>query len=75
MELVKYPATDAPETGTIDVVTECVPNAEITSSSLIVTCDSTGSWGTENPQCQCREDTVMVNENECSGRHMHTHVL
>jgi hypothetical protein len=65
--LVYYPATGAPESGTINVVTECVKNAEQTSNSMTVTCDSTGSWGNENPQCQCREGTMSVTENECTG--------
>ena len=72
MGLVKYPVTGAPQTGTINVVTECVPNAEQTSASLMVTCDSNGSWGNENPQCQCREGTVMVND-ECTGRYIYAY--
>ena len=67
MGLVYYPATGAPESGTINVVTECVKSAKQTSTSMTVTCDSTGSWGDENPQCQCREGTMSVNDNECTG--------
>ena len=73
MGLVKYPVTGAPQTGATNVLTECVPNAEQISSSLNVTCNSTGSWGNENPQCKCKEGAEMKNENECSGKYVHTH--
>ena len=51
--LVRYPATLAPVSGTQSVTTQCVENAHRTSSSLSVTCSSTGSWGNQTPRCQC----------------------
>ena len=51
--LVRYPATQAPASGTVSVTTQCVPNAQKSSSSLDVMCSSDGYWGSERPTCQC----------------------
>ena len=58
--LVHYPVTQAPETGTTPVTTACVQNAHLTagSSSLSVTCDPSGIWGGQSPQCECDEGFV-----------------
>ena len=53
MGLVRYPTTQASASGTVSVTTQCADNARRTSSSLIVTCDSSGNWGGRIPQCQC----------------------
>ena len=66
MGLVHYPSTVAPHQGTVTVTTECVENAVPTSQSLSVTCDSSGVWGSENPQCACVHG--MIDENTCEGK-------
>ena len=55
--LVRYPTTLAPAT----VTTECADNASPTTS-LSVTCTSTGSWS-GSPQCQCNSGYQAVNVN------------
>ena len=50
--LVRYPKTLAPNSGSQTVTTQCADNARRVSSSLSVTCSSTGSWS-GSPQCQC----------------------
>ena len=67
MGLVHYPAIAAPETGTIDVTTQCVENAEQTSSSLTVTCDSSGEWSTDDPPL-CQENLNQIGDDICRGR-------
>ena len=51
--LVLYPDTPAPVNGSENITISCVPNAVI-SHSTQVTCHSNGTWGPENPVCQCR---------------------
>ena len=51
--LVRYPTTLAPDTGSVNVTTQCADNAHRTSSSLSVSCTSSGSWSGTIPQCQC----------------------
>ena len=53
VELVRYAATQAPASGTVSVTIQCVPNAQRSSSSLIVRCGSDGYWGSERPTCEC----------------------
>ena len=65
MGLVHYPSTDAPEQGSVTVTTECVENAVPTSQSLSVTCNSSGVWGSENPQCECMY--AELDANTCEG--------
>ena len=68
--LVRYPTTLAPASGTLPVTTECADNAHRTSSSLSVTCDSSGNWGGQIPQCQCDSgyQTATVNGRQiCQG--------
>ena len=55
--LVLYPDTPAPDTGSVNVVVSCAPNAQV-SGSAVVTCASDGTWGSENPVCQCRPGCV-----------------
>ena len=50
--LVRYPATPAPNSGSTTVTAQCADNAHRVSSSLSVTCSSTGSWS-GSPRCQC----------------------
>ena len=61
--LVRYPTTLAPVIGTQSVTTQCADNAHRTSSSLRVTCDSGGNWGSQTPRCQCNTGyrTAIVN--------------
>ena len=68
--LVRYPATTAPESGSRTVIAQCADNARRVSSSLSVTCRSTGSWS-GSPQCQCNTGYRAVNFSErqiCQGR-------
>ena len=51
--LVLYPDTPAPVNGSENVTISCVPNA-VVSGSAQVTCHSNGTWGPENPVCQCQ---------------------
>ena len=67
--LVRYPATLAPDSGSTTVTAECADNARRVSSSLSVTCSSTGSWS-GSPRCQCNSgyEAVTVNEKQiCQG--------
>ena len=50
--LVHYPATPAPNSGSTTVTAQCADNARRVSSSLSVTCSSTGSWS-GSPRCLC----------------------
>ena len=61
--LVRYPTTVAPASGTLSVTTQCADNAHRTSSSLSVTCSSSGIWGGRTPQCQCDSGYQIVTEN------------
>ena len=68
--LVRYPTTLAPASGTQSVTTQCADNAHRTSSSLSVTCSSSGIWGGQTPQCQCDSgyQTATVNGRQiCHG--------
>ena len=70
MGLVRYPTTLAPASGTQSVTTECADNAHRTSSSLSITCSSSGNWGGQIPQCQCDSgyQTATVNGRQiCQG--------
>ena len=51
--LVHYSTTIAPASGSVTVTTQCADNAHRTSSSLNVSCTSSGSWSGTTPQCQC----------------------
>ena len=51
--LVHYPTTIAPVNGSVSVTTQCADNAHRTSSSLSVSCTSSGNWSGTTPQCQC----------------------
>ena len=51
--LVHYPTTITPASGSVTVTTQCADNAHRTSSSLSVSCTSSGSWSGTTPQCQC----------------------
>ena len=53
MGLVYYPTTIAPVSGSVSVTTQCADNAHRTSSSLSVSCTSSGKWSGTTPQCQC----------------------
>ena len=67
--LVHYPATLALDSGSTTVTAQCADNARRVSSSLSVTCSSTGSWS-GSPRCQCNDGytAVTVNNREiCQG--------
>ena len=67
MGLVIYPDTSAPEGNPRTVATHCVENA-VSVTSLDVTCDSSGNWGNENPQCNCKEGFTPSPDNQkCLG--------
>ena len=51
--LVLYPDAPAPVSGSENITISCVPNA-VVSGSAQVTCHSNGTWGPENPVCECR---------------------
>ena len=51
--LVEYPDSPAPVSGSANIDISCVENAEVSGSSR-VTCGSDGTWGSQNPVCQCR---------------------
>ena len=53
MGLVRYPTTLSPISGSVAVTTLCADNAHRTSSSLNVSCTSSGNWSGTIPQCQC----------------------
>ena len=53
IDLVHYPTTTAPVSGSVTVTTQCANNAHQTSSSLNVSCTSSGGWSGTTPQCQC----------------------
>ena len=63
IDLVRYPTTLAPASGTLSVTTQCADNAHRSSSSLSVTCSSSGIWGGQTPQCQCDSGYQIVTEN------------
>ena len=50
--LVLYPTTLAPVSGSVTVTTQCADNAHKISSSLSVSCTSSGTW-IGIPQCEC----------------------
>ena len=50
--LVLYPDAPAPVSGSENITISCVPNA-VVSGSAQVTCHSNGTWGPENPVCEC----------------------
>ena len=51
--LVIYPDVPAPVSDPANIDISCVKNA-VVSGSARVTCSSNGTWGPENPACQCR---------------------
>ena len=69
--LVRYPATQAPVSGTVSVQTQCVDNAHRSSSSLSVRCDSDGHWSSGSPECECDLGYREVTQNGkrmCEGK-------
>ena len=69
--LVRYPATQAPVSGTVSVQTQCVDNAHGSSSSLSVRCDSDGHWSSGSPECECDLGYREVTQNSsqvCEGK-------
>ena len=54
IDLVRYPTTTAPASGSVIVTTQCADNAHIRNgSSVNVVCLSNGSWSGQIPQCEC----------------------
>ena len=51
--LVLYPDAPAPVSGSENIAISCVPNATISGDVHQVTCNSDGTWGSENPVCEC----------------------
>ena len=51
--LVRYPNWLAPFIDSVIVTTQCADNAHNTSSSMNVTCTSSGNWSGVVPQCDC----------------------
>ena len=51
--LVLYPDAPAPVSGSANIDISCVPNAVVSGSSR-VTCGSDGTWGSQNPVCECQ---------------------
>ena len=68
IDLVHYPTTTAPASGSVTVTTQCADNAHIIdTASLNVTCTSNGSWSGQIPQCEC---DLKYNEAMVNGRQM-----
>ena len=68
--LVRYPATQAPASGSIAVTAQCADNARRVSSSLSVICRSDSSWS-GSPRCQCNsgyEEATIEGRQVCLGR-------
>ena len=71
--LVLYPDAPTPVNGSENITISCVPNA-IISGSAQVTCHSNGTWGHENPVCEChlgyedRETECFSKCTSCLGR-------
>ena len=63
--LVVYPTTLASDSGSVPATALCADNAHVSAgSSLSVSCDSDGTWSTENAVCECDEGyEVVKNEN------------
>ena len=61
--LVLYPDAPAPVSGSANINIKCVDNAVI-SGSQRVTCHSDGTWGPENPVCECHPG-YENKQNEC----------
>ena len=69
MDLVRYPTLLAPVSGSVTIAAQCAANAHKTSSSLSVSCSSTGSWS-GSPQCQCNsgyQKTTIDGRQVCLG--------
>lgn len=71
--LVRYPNWLAPIIGSVVVEIECADNAHLVSSSLNVTCVSSGQWSGIIPLCECDHDHHVVTnpngEDMCQGRY------
>ena len=65
--LVLYPDAPAPVSNSENIAISCVPNA-IVSGSAQVTCHSNGTWGPENPVCECRLGYYMDDIMSCQGK-------
>ena len=66
--LVVYPDVPAPVSGSVTINVSCVDNAEFSGSNQ-VTCGSDGTWGPENPVCQCSPGYELDSSNMgCIGR-------
>ena len=65
--MVIYPSAPAPVSGSANIDISCVENA-VVSGSPRVTCTSNGTWGTENPVCQCRLGYIMSTPAQCTGK-------
>ena len=61
MGLVLYPATLAPATGSVTATAQCADNAYNTTS-LLVSCDSSGNWSTV-PKCKCDDKDEPIIDN------------
>ena len=66
--LVQYPSAPPP-TQPANISTTCVANADHVGSKN-VTCTSDGTWGPENPVCQCRPGYVenSAGDIQCRGK-------
>ena len=72
VDLVRYPTTLAPASGSVPVTTQCADNAHVRSgSSLSVRCTSSGSWsGTPVCECDAGYQAATVSERQiCQSKH------
>ena len=70
-DLVLYPTTPAPESGSETVTTVCADNANAVSSTMNVSCHSDGRWtANPHPQCRCNDGYRKVTKSNkvfCQG--------
>ena len=70
--LIRFPTTLAPIRGSVTVFTQCADNAHRTSSSMRVTCSSSGRWS-GSPQCECDEGyrgVTVAGRQSCAGNQL-----
>ena len=73
--LVIYPDAPAPVDDSVNINIACVDNATVVGSDQ-VSCHNNGTWGAEDPECQCNlgyESSTI--ETECTGRRSYNYLV